>query len=248
MQPPPNRAETAPAPPQRQPSVGNIDNSRAPQTPNAAPRPAQQGMPGGQPQRQGGPHTYNNNNNSTHPPAAHNAAAGSNPPETVAFFSAKALSQLPEGEANPAAIPAIPKQLFNPKAESPSIRRTPGIDHTSSRPLARTGQHVAPSASQASTSAAPAVASGGAGNGSNFTPVRPGAVTRASGGVNQPIDNTRRIGAPGGGGSPLANRGSYKPPSMKRAPLTELPANGSTAAVSGVSGDVQSDAKRQKTT
>jgi DNA repair and recombination protein RAD52 len=136
------------------------------------------------------------------------------------------------------------KQLFNPKAESPSIRRTPGIDHSSSRPLARTGQHVAPTASQAAaaTVAAPT------GNAGNFTPVRPGVVTRASGAVNHSIDQARRIGAPGGGGSPLANRGSYKPPSMKRAPLTELPANGgtTTATVSG-GGDVQGDAKRQKT-
>ncbi|KAH8170692.1 rad52/22 family double-strand break repair protein [Sarocladium implicatum] len=243
MQPPPGRADSAPAPPQRQSSVGSIDISRAPQTPGAAQRPMQQSIPAGQPQRQGGPQTHNSN-----PPAANNSNSAMNPPETVAFFSAKALSQLPEGDTNIVAKPGMPKTLFNPKAESPSIRRTPGIDHTSSRPLARTGQHVAPSASQAGSSTASGMAAGGAGNGGNFTPVRPGAVTRASGAVNQPIDHTRRIGAPGGGGSPLANRGSYKPPSMKRAPLTELPANGSTTAVSGATGDAQGDAKRQKTT
>lgn len=230
---------------QRNSFGGNAGALRPPQTPQAAQRPtAPQNGPSAAPQRQALQQAGNNNNQA---PAA-GANSTLNPPETVAFFSAKALSQLPEGDPNPAALPGMAKQLFNPKAESPSIRRTPGIDHTSSRPLARSGQHVAPSASQSTAASGPAPAAALAGNSGNFTPVRPGAITRASGGVvNNSVDQARRIGAPGGGGSPLANRGSYKPPSMKRAPLTELPANGGPTAVVGAANDAQGDAKRQKT-
>ncbi|KAF4584114.1 DNA repair and recombination protein rhm52 [Ophiocordyceps camponoti-floridani] len=106
------------------------------------------------------------------------------PNEPVAFLSARSVSATSEATG--------PKHLFNPKAESPSIRKTAGIDHSSSRPVARNGTHVepAPSASQ------------------SVTPGKP----RAGNAVEQ----ARRIGAPGGAASPLANRGSYKPPSMKR--------------------------------
>lgn len=79
------------------------------------------------------------------------------------------------------------------------------MDHKSSKPLTKDGKHV-PTPSQA------------AGTKGNV--------------VNPGLDGVRKIGAPGGGvGSPLANRGSYKPPSFKRAvdgrpPLGDLPANG----------------------
>ncbi|KAK0384915.1 hypothetical protein NLU13_7394 [Sarocladium strictum] len=247
LPPPPIRPDVggrAPSEPaqmqqQRQPSLGAPEANRQPQTPQTAQRPPNQSGPTVPPQRQGPPQA----NNGSLPSAANNNSLP-NPPETVAFFSAKALSQLPEGDMNPAARPGTAKQLFNPKAESPSIRRTPGIDHSSSRPLAKSGQHVAPTASQSG----PATGTGSAANAGSFTPVRPGAVTRASGAVSHSIDQARRIGAPGGSGSPLANRGSYKPPSMKRAPLTELPANGGTVVVgAGGGGDAQGDAKRQKT-
>jgi DNA repair and recombination protein RAD52 len=53
--------------------------------------------------------------------------------------------------------------------------------------------------------------------------------------VNPQMDATRRIGVPGGG-SPMANRSGYKPPTFKRSvdggggadnrtPLVDLPAN-----------------------
>ncbi|GJN70748.1 DNA repair protein rad52 [Purpureocillium lilacinum] len=145
-----------------------------------------------------------------------------NPSEPVAFFSARSVSTN-AAEAN---AHIQNKQLFNPKAESPSIRKTPGIDHNSSRPVARNGQHVAPASSQSSAPAAAPTA----GNTSSFTPVRQsaaasGPVTRSSV-VNPSLDYARRIGAPGGPGSPLANRNSYKPPSMKR----PLPGDGAGAA------------------
>ncbi|KAL4725378.1 DNA repair protein rad52 [Fusarium chlamydosporum] len=176
-----------------------------------------------------------------------------NVPETVGFFSAKAVSQLPEStlEGSSNARIALPQgqQAFNPKAESPSIRKTPGIDHNSSKPVARNGQHVAPTSSQAN--AAPAPRS----NSSSFTPVRPSMPPSSQSArgnvVNPSLDQTRRIGAPSGPGSPLANRGSYRPPAMKRPPpadgrtaLADLPANGSGGATSTVANGL--DAKRQK--
>ena len=166
------------------------------------------------------------------------------PGEPVAFFSAKAAL----ADANPSAgTQNQPKQLFNPKAESPSIRKTPGIDHSSSKPVARNGQHVPPANSQATS--APS------GNAGGFTPLRQGiSSSQARGTALDPsLDQARRIGAPGVG-SPLANRGKYKPPTMKRtlptesnaasgprAPLVDIATNASN----GGGGD-ELDAKRQK--
>ncbi|KAK5987238.1 DNA repair and recombination protein mus-11 [Cladobotryum mycophilum] len=172
-------------------------------------------------------------------------ASAGNPSEPVAaFFSAKAAL----GESNQH---SQQKPLFNPKAESPSIRKTPGIDHTTSKPLARSGQHVAPSSSQ--STAAPAAAP--TGNSGSFTPLRHGISSSQSGRgsmANPSLDQARRIGAPGGMGSPLANRNQYRPPTMKRtlpnegngarAPLVDIPANGNANAGAGDG----VDAKRQK--
>ena len=67
--------------------------------------------------------------------------------------------------------------------------------------------------------------------------------------VNLQADKTRRLGMPGGGASPLRNRGTYKPPSMKR------PAEGSgvrlaledvTAASVNAGSEDAGDLKRQK--
>ncbi|KAG6036064.1 hypothetical protein E4U41_005781 [Claviceps citrina] len=171
-------------------------------------------------------------------------------PETVAFFSARSVARSTEAKE-----PVLANsQIFNPKAESPSIRKTPGIDHSSSKPLARNGQHIAPVSSQSLPAPSP--------NATGFASVRPGGpVTRGSL-TNSSLDHTRRIGAPGGAGSPLANRGSYKPPTMKRplagdcstsgsarSPLLDLPANtsghGNGASNSTVADGL--DSKRQKT-
>ncbi|EGX88335.1 RAD52 DNA repair protein RADC [Cordyceps militaris CM01] len=167
----------------------------------------------------------------------------------AAFFSARAVAT----DANQtSAIVPNKQQFFNPKAESPSIRKTPGIDHSSSKPLSRTGQHVPPPSQAEDPSAA--------------TPSRPAAAGRphgaggpsAAGGfapkghvVNPSLDQARRIGAPGGPASPLANRNSYKPPTMKRplgqdgnaprVPLSDIPSNG--PVVAGADG---LDTKRQR--
>ncbi|KAL7936960.1 hypothetical protein V8C35DRAFT_294294 [Trichoderma chlorosporum] len=167
------------------------------------------------------------------------------PGEPVAFFSARSTisDTVQSGNQNQQ------KQLFNPKAESPSIRKTPGIDHTSSKPVARNGQHVPPANSQAPSSQS--------GNTGGFTPLRQSIGSSQARGnpMNPALDQARRIGAPGGGlGSPLANRGQYKPPTMKRTlpsegnaangprpPLVDIPTNaGSGSSEDGL------DAKRQK--
>ncbi|KOS20121.1 DNA repair and recombination protein rhm52 [Escovopsis weberi] len=181
--------------------------------------------------------------------------AGGNPAEPVTFFSARSTLAEAQGQGQgQAAHPHAqqPRLLFNPKAESPSIRKTPGIDHTTSKPLSRNGQHVAPSSSQAGLAPPPQTGPG--------RPVRPppGGPAGAGGGGATPLEHARRIGAPGGGmPSPLANRGQYKPPTMKRAlppegaaraPLGDIPhANKSVGSVTGPTGDGL-DAKRQKVT
>ncbi|CAG8281745.1 unnamed protein product [Penicillium olsonii] len=111
-----------------------------------------------------------------------------NPPTgtpSAGFFSARAVDLLRD---NPNAVPAGAPQ-FDPHAESPSIRKTAGVDHTKSIPISR------PMLSTAS----PAPNS----NSRDF--------------VNPTADLQRRVGAPGAGagaGSPI-NRGpsvsSYRP-------------------------------------
>jgi DNA repair and recombination protein RAD52 len=233
----------------------SMPNARPPQTPNqgAPQRPGQptaglaQGHGRGQPVPQARIPSQNSPN--------HGAGGASAGGEAVAFFSAKAVNQLPEssfqGDVNTQLSAPRAQQLFNPKAESPSIRKTPGIDHSSSKPLARNGQHVAPPSSQSQSIT---------GN-SGFAPPRPAAGNGPGSGarvnaINPNLDQTRRIGAPGGLGSPLGNRGSFRQPTMKRPPpgdangaraaLADLPAN-PTAKVE-VGGPDGSDAKRQKMT
>ncbi|KAI8183190.1 putative dna repair and recombination protein rhm52 protein [Colletotrichum sp. SAR 10_75] len=171
---------------------------------------------------------------------------GANPAEPIAFFSARAVQQIPDSALQgtntdtPLMMPAG-QQAFNPKAESPSIRKTPGIDHNSSKPLSRNGTHVPPTSTQAETPA----------KGSGFTPVRPAGAGPAP---NPQFSQARRIGAPGGAGSPLANRGSYRPPTMKRPlqqdggagrpALADVSNNGGVSTVSG--GGPGLDPKRQK--
>ncbi|KAF7545084.1 hypothetical protein G7046_g9646 [Stylonectria norvegica] len=217
-------------------------NNRQPHTPNQAqsrPGPQNGGYtaPPNRPQQgQANRTTPNNPVGAPRPPPPPQTG---NIPETVGFFSAKAVSQLPEasiqGSSNIRLAVPQGAQAFNPKAESPSIPKTPGIDHSSSKPVSRTGQHVPPSSQAATT------------NPNSFTPVRPSMnSSQATRGnvVNPSLDHTRRIGAPGGPGSPLANRGSYRPPTMKRPPLVDLPVNQHESATKATENG--SDAKRQR--
>ncbi|KAK1981216.1 recombination protein rad52 [Colletotrichum cereale] len=236
----------------RSTSTGNL---RAPQTPNQAH--SRQIPPtgyGNRPQAPNQPRAPTNpsapsapsappaNGNMTTPGQASNAA------EPVGFFSARAVQQIPESALQgnntdaPLLLPAG-QQAFNPKAESPSIRKTPGIDHSVSKPLSRSGQHVPPTASQQPTT-------------SGFTPVK---MSNAGPGLGGPVgaqhlqlSQSRRIGAPAGAGSPLANRGSYRPPTMKRPLQQDGAGRPALADVSnnGAAGNAPSgqgiDPKRQK--
>jgi len=259
----PNKMANAAAPPQMQPparplgrssSAGNLGNSRGPQTPNqAGSRPGFQAqgqnrpMPPNQPRAPVGPSAPTA---PQQPSRAGNGTPPSNAPnngnggaEPVGFFSARAVPQEPDnGAAANLSMPAG-AAAFNPKLESPSIRKTPGIDHTSSKPVSRSGQHVPPASSQSSQ----------APSSSNFTPVRPGAGT--GGAVNPALG--RRIGAPGGPASPLANRGSYRPPTMTkrpapqegaagRPPLAEVTNSTAAAAGAGAQGPGGDATKRQR--
>ena len=133
----------------------------------------------------------------------------------IGFFTAKAAESLQNGPGLSMKAPA-----FNPHLESPSIRKTAGVDHTKTKPIGRDA----------------------------VGPPTPVAVPKANF-VNPQIDKARRLGMPGGGSSPLQNRGSYKPPQMKR------PADGNgarsalgdvTATTNNVAALESTDAKRQK--
>lgn len=156
---------------------------------------------------------------------------GSLPPPGAGFFSARAAASLTDnssGNSDPSGkLPSANLPVFNPHAESPSIRKTPGVDHNTSKPI---GKDLLPRLSQAGS----------------------GAVSPRPNIVNPQLDANRRIGAPGSP-SVLANRGQYRPPTIKRpiesinasgnnnrAPLVDLPTNG----VVGDSGG--GDVKRQR--
>lgn len=181
-----------------------------------------------------------------------------------------------------AKLPSAPlsTQAFNPNAESPSIRKTPGIDHTKSKPVNRSGQHVAPTESKgggdsggktpgpASIALPMGVERAGSGanvggNGFNTTGGQPhqqqqGPIVAQRGGIINPqLSQTRRIGAPVG--SPMGNRGQYRPPTIKRPlpnesnngagarpALAEVGVNGTVNVAAGGGNGVGGDPKRQK--
>ncbi|KAL2257815.1 hypothetical protein VTK26DRAFT_9131 [Humicola hyalothermophila] len=76
------------------------------------------------------------------PPANNNAPAGAD--SGVGFFSARAAKDIPVDAIQNGRIVPQAGQLFNPRLESPSLRKTPGIDHTTSKPVSRSGKHVPP--------------------------------------------------------------------------------------------------------
>ncbi|KAI1113540.1 recombination protein Rad52 [Nemania sp. NC0429] len=251
MQPPPKT--TAPPP-------------RAPQTPNQhAQRPTGQfqgrPVPQQQPPR---PHGQTNNaaqqvgpnsrmmtpppNASSRPPSGMNPPNGAPGGESATFFSARSLKDVPES-ADPGTAVAMDRaaKVFDPRAESPSIRKTPGIDHRSTKPVSRSGVHVPPKKAEPDS----------------FSPAPSGPPNV----VNPSLNQLRQIGAPGGGvGSPLGNRSQYRPLTMKRpapggpdggvgggsgggvggnrTPLTDVSTNGAHGAAGGAG----IDAKRQKMT
>ncbi|KAI1158021.1 hypothetical protein F5B18DRAFT_665537 [Nemania serpens] len=246
-----------PSRPMQPPSKPTAQPPRAPQTPNQhAQRPTGQFQGRSAPQQQP-PRSYGttntaaqqavSNNMMTPPPnPAPRPPSGMNPPngaptESATFFSARSFKDIPES-VDPGTAVGMDRvaKVFDPRAESPSIRKTPGIDHKSTKPLSRTGVHVAPKKRELDS----------------VTPVPSGPPNV----VNPSLSQLRQIGAPAGMGSPLGNRGQYRPLTMKRPapggpdgggggggnrpPLTDVSTNGAP----GVAGAAGIDAKRQKMT
>ena len=101
----------------------------------------------------------------------------------IGFFTARAAESVQNVTSMVIKAPA-----FDPHLESPSIRKTAGVDHTKTKPVGREILGAPPMP-------APGVRS-------SF--------------VNPQADKTRRVGMPMGAVSPLQNRGLYKLPQMKR--------------------------------
>ena len=134
----------------------------------------------------------------------------------VGFFTARAAESIQAG-----ATPTLKAPLFNPRLESPSIRKTAGVDHTKTKPVNRDLSEAGAASLRQATS-------------------RP----NLRGNIVDPqSDRGRRIGMPAGTASPLQGRGLYKPPQMKRtgdvAALQDVTAASINACDKG-------DAKRQK--
>ncbi|KAK5628888.1 hypothetical protein RRF57_004603 [Xylaria bambusicola] len=240
--------------PMQPPSRPTAQPPRAPQTPNQQNyRPAGQFQGRPNPQQQPPRHMNHTSivtqqaavnrrtmtpppNAASRPPSGIGAPNGV-PNEAPTFFSARSVKDVPE-TADPGMAASIERgaKVFDPRAESPSIRKTPGIDHKFSKPLSKGGVHVPPVKREADQPQ-PSFASHGPPNV-----------------VNPSLSQMRQIGAPGAVGSPLGNRGQYRPPTMKRpaptgpdgsgnkAPLVEVSANGPPPGAR----NAVTDAKRQK--
>lgn len=159
------------------------------------------------PENPSGPANPRTVNNAQIPQAQNERSASEKPPAdaAVGFYSARAVDTLRE---NPQASPMAPR--FDPHAESPSIRKTAGIDHTKSVPISK------PMLSSASPS-----------------------TTAARDFINPSTDMHRRIGAPGGGGAMASpgNRGfttsSYRPLTRPNIDPKSAGANAPTTAPDG---------------
>lgn len=122
----------------------------------------------------------------------------------VSFYSARAASAL---NGAPEGLPA-PVSHFNPHSESPSIRKTVGVDHSRSIPVKRAAMGVA----EQPPAPLPAF---------RDNMLAPPAPTRDF--VNPSSDMHRRIGVPGGGmpspiGKGAMNGSAYRPPT-RRGPM-----------------------------
>lgn len=165
----PNQGRPIPAPGQPQGMPGN--RPPGPPQPRPGPGPNIQNPQAQQPVKREPPTGLDQSANQ--PPSAS---------QSVGFFSARAADSLRD---NPNGVPLQGTQ-FDPHSESPSIRKTAGVDHTKSVPISR------PMLSSASPAA---------NNSRDY--------------VNPAADLQRRVGAPGAPpGSPLSrgpSTSSYRP-------------------------------------
>ncbi|KAF2840728.1 hypothetical protein M501DRAFT_1047927 [Patellaria atrata CBS 101060] len=157
------------------------------------------------------------------------------PPQTheqpMGFVASRAADIINKAEEAKAPLPAnLP--TFNPNIESPSLRRTPGIDYKKSAPITK----QALNSRLAQQSGAPNNLSNHPHSGAVPGPGPP--MSRPNF-VNPQADMNRRIGMPNAGMSPLANRTSYKPPGpagVKRGPEAMAGGRPALSDVSNVNG------------
>ncbi|KAL4878569.1 DNA repair and recombination protein radC [Aspergillus karnatakaensis] len=187
------------------------------------------------------------NSHKAHAPSmAPPGTPGPEGPPVVGFFSARGVDMLRDNPQNAAsAAPA-----FDPHAESPSIRKTAGVDHTKSVPISKpmlTGG-ASPAANQARDFINPATnmqrkigAPGGSGVGS---PMNRGQTTSSYRALTRPNIDPSRV-APN---NPTANRSGVGAPNLngKRPPLGDV----TNASMPGGSGPAPlpgaNDLKRPK--
>ena len=127
------------------------------------------------------------------------------------FVTARGVVNTKGDDATP--LPQAP--AFNPRNDSPSLRKTNGIDHTKSRPIPREA---------ATGSTMPPI------NGANEA-----LIPHRANGLNPQLEGIRQIGRPQTNGgsvvnSPLQNRGQFKMPSPAANVATgsKRPAEGTT--------------------
>ncbi|KAI9664449.1 MAG: DNA repair protein rad52 [Bathelium mastoideum] len=135
---------------------------------------------------------------------------------SIGFIPSRAAETLLKSDGPPAQMTAVP--AYNPHAESPSIRRTSGINHAKSEPITRkgiVGLNNQIQGAQPMPSSNPTQFAGGA------TSVVPRPIRGPGQGpanfVNPQSDLSRRIGVPTSGiANPFAHRAGYKSPVTKR--------------------------------
>lgn len=161
-------------------------------------------------------------------PGISESSSSSEPEPPIGFYTARAATSVQDGPNKAAKAPP-----FNPHLESPSIRKTAGVDHTTTTPVNR---EIVSGNPQAQLIGRQNEA------GTGTLPPRP-----TSNFIHPQTDKMRKLGMPGGGtGSPVQNRGMYKPPQMlKRPPPPSLDNAGALRDVTnqvanvGEAGDVK---------
>ncbi|KAL3481600.1 hypothetical protein BJX99DRAFT_218597 [Aspergillus californicus] len=143
----------------------------------------------------------------------------------VGFFSARGVDMLRDNTNSAAAAAPV----FDPHAESPSIRKTAGVDHTKSLPISRpmlTGT-TSPAPNQPRDFVNPSTdthrklgAPGGAGGGIS-SPMSRGSSTSTFRPLTRPNIEPKAVPNPN---NPVVNRGNFAPPNLngKRPPLNDV--------------------------